>query len=206
MYKLDGTTIIFPDGERIDRMALPPMPKPARRLLDGSSEVEEPDLAAARAEAMRLHRKFAEFLEWTRAGNVPEDITVPPPPPPRRYAPLNVNDVLELIGHFSGDAEPPVPTPPPPVTLGRAGEAVEMPEALGDGDDDDADEVLDPNVVPQSLARLVPPNLDVEAQKAWASRRYLELWSIIFSKIPREPTEADRAEFKALNKRSGWFN
>lgn len=59
--------------------------------------------------------------------------------------------------------------------------------------------------LPDALARIVPENLALREQKAWAARRYVELWGIVFNKTPHEASEAERVEFAQLEAYRGWF-
>lgn len=73
---------------------------------------------------------------------------------------------------------------------------VAEPDAPSAADEDSGE------TIPDALARLVPPNLSLKAQKEAAAARLIELHGKISLKIM---SEADWAEFNILTQYAGWF-
>jgi len=166
--------------------------------VDAGDGADEALLAVLFSSAKPVERRTAPVVFYENTQRIEpkayERTPAPPkPPPPEPEEIPNVRDaVANLAGQLAGETPPEVSEPAP---LG----GFTM--------------VSDSSPIPPALAREVPENLDLKAQKEWCGRRWLvlnaqerdEARPLADRKLP-EMKPAERALLKLLNEYRGWFN
>lgn len=170
----------------------------------------------------------AGVAEMLAAGEPPPPRKKPEPPPPA------IDREADEFRHPEQHSyeEPEIVTfeaaPPPPAELSAPAPLDFVGGVLVRGPDDEPPLELDQVVggpsperaggtqieaAPDPLARLVPPNLDLQSQKAWASQRWLHLNALLLDEAKPEDqrvfnpmTTVEKAELELLQRWIGWFS